>query len=70
MRLEEFVLISIVALLLFIPALVGVLIFRRTLRGEDLRDSDWRFLFVKSKDEVLTAAYRLKVGVGLLFVSL
>ena len=45
MRLEELVLISTGAMLLFVPLLVGVLILRRVLRGEDFKDQDWRFLF-------------------------
>ena len=65
MRLEEIVLISIGALLLFVPLLVVVLMLRRTLRGEGLfSDQDWYFLFGRPKEEVLTETFWSKMGVG------
>ncbi len=61
----EIVLRSLIDALLLFLAGVGVLMLIRTLRGQrSLRDRDWRFLFGKPKDEVLTTAYWLKVGVA------
>jgi hypothetical protein len=42
---------------------LGFVMLRRTLRGEKrFSDRDWRFLFGRPKDEVLTASFWIKVG--------
>ena len=61
----EIVLRSLVGLLRLIPDVVGFLMLRKTLRGEEsFKDTDRRFLFGRSRDEVLIAAFWLKVGLG------
>jgi len=58
------------SLFILIVAWIAVLIGRRALRGQALfTDTDWRFLFGRSKEQVLTWSYWGKLGFLLLICS-